>query len=204
MNFATNKASERAFGKAAAAVVPYGSRQGGFTLLELMVVIAVIGILATLAYSNLVDLISTNRAKETAQTMRSFAERALIEGKRLNESVTIQVDNNVIKYTVSSGGKSSTVQEELHSNFLGNRSNITAPTCENVPKESLVSFNAGAVSQVRIGISGIALKTDETQSQGYFVACDARAYCGAAVKVDGKNSFVACIKKGASASWGAL
>jgi len=44
-----------------------------------MVVIVIIGILATLAYSSLVDLISTNRAKETAQTMRSFAERALIE-----------------------------------------------------------------------------------------------------------------------------
>jgi len=140
------------------------------------------------------SLISTNRAKETAQTMRTFAERALIEGKRLNKSVTIKVYNNVIEYTV----EADKVQEQLHSNFSGSRKGTPPPNCENVPN---VSFNDGAVSQLRIGISGIV---KGSESQGYFVACDTRDYCGAAVKVDSKNSFVACIKKGASASWVAL
>jgi len=192
MKFATNKTSRQAFQKAGAAVF----KNGGFTLLELMVVIIIIGILATLAYSNLVDLIAANRAKETAQTMRTFAERALIEGKRLNDSVTISVVKNVIKYTVGSG--SSTVEEQLHSNFSGDRTD--APTCETV---KLVSFNGGAVSKLRIGISGI-VKKGSAESQGYFVACDTRDYCGAAVKVDSKNSFVACIKKGKNANWVAL
>jgi len=199
MKFVTNKTSKQASKKAGAAVIPYKGLRGGFSLLELMVVIIIIGILATLAYSSLMDMISANRAKETAQTLRSFAERALIEGKRLNESVTIEVDNDVIKYTVGAGGSSNIVQEQLNSNFSGNRKD--PPTCEDVP--GLVSFNGGAVSQLRIGISGIVEK-DTKKSQGYFVACDSRTYCAAAVKVDSKNSFVACIKKGASASWVAL
>jgi len=191
MRFAHNKASELALKKAAAAVFKNERFNRGFTMIEVMVVILIIGILASLAYSNLMDLIFTNRAKETAQTIRTFAERALSEGKRLNDGVTIKINNNVIQFTTKNGN---TTQEQLSGGFSG--ANVLTPTCENVPA---VSFNSGAVSKLNIGISGIALeegKDKPAKTEGYFVACDSRKnYCGAAVKVNGKNSFVACIKK---------
>jgi len=158
-------------------------------MIEVMVVILIIGILASLAYSNLMDLIFTNRAKETAQTIRTFAERSLIEGKRLNDAVTIKITKNVIQYTTTNG---KTTQEQLSGGFSGEYTIAPTTPCE-VPN---VPFNSGAVSQLNIGISGIALKGEPEKNQGYFVACDSRKnYCGAAVKVNSKNSFVTCIKK---------
>ena len=87
---------------------------------------------------------------------------------------------------------------------LGNgyRREEIAPDCA-TPMTTLVSFNSGADSQLKIGISGIAKEDNPAQNEGYFAACDAKGYCGAAVKVKSKNSFVACIKKPKS-NWEAL
>ena len=195
MKFAIYKTSRLALRKAGAAVNQKNWRiDRGFTLLEVMVVVIIIGILATLAYSSLMELVSMNRAKETAQTMRTFAERALSEGKRLNDPVTIKINDRIIQYETSTTPKS-TVQEALGTGF---KSSTTVPNCENVPN---FSFNEGAIVQLKIGISSIIQIKDPKSSQGYFVACDARDYCGAAVKVKDKNSFIACIKRAKSASW---
>jgi len=175
---------------AGAAVIQKNRRMsGGFTLMEVMVVVILIGILASLAYASLIELISTNRAKETAQTLRTFAERALNEGKRQNKTVTIKINGNVIQYKPEGSG-STTFSEPLGGGFSASDEK---PTCED--NTSIVSFNGGAKSQLKIGISSIVLESDATKSQGYFVACDARGYCGAAVKVNSKNFFVACIKR---------
>jgi len=179
---------------AGAAVSKNGGISGGFTLIEVMVVVIIIGILSTLAYSSLTEVIFTNRAKETAQTMRTFAERALSECKRQNDSVTIRINGNKnMEYRVMTSN--ATVEVPLGNGFS---SSSTTVTCESVPN---VSFNSGAVSKPKIGISSIVQADDRTKSQGYFVACDAQNYCGAAVKVNGKDSFVACIKKPKNANW---
>jgi len=176
---------------AGAAVIQKNRRMsGGFTLMEVMVVVILIGILASLAYASLIELISTNRAKETAQTLRTFAERALNEGKRQNKNVTIAVIGKEIQYTPEGSG-SVTIKEPLGNGFSAS-STEPAPTCES---GTLNRFNNGADSQLKIGISSIALKGDPAKTEGYFIACDARGYCGAAVKVNSKNFFVACIKR---------
>jgi len=202
MKYAIYKTSKPAFEKAGAAVSPYRRSHGGFTMMELMVVIIIIGILATLAYSNLMDLIFTSRAKETAQTMRAFAERALSEGKRTNKTVTIKInDNNQMEYKLNESGSSPSVIEPLNNSY--SQKDIK-PTDDCETSSNIVSFNGGAVSQLKIGISGIALEGDQTKTEGYFAACDAQNYCSAAVKVNGKNSFVACIKRPKNDNWEAL
>jgi len=169
-----------------------------------MVVVIIIGILATLAYSNLMELVSINRAKETAQTMRTFTERALLDGKRLNKTVTIAINDKVIQYTPE-GSNSVAASEPLGSGFSGNRANIPIPNCEK-DAQQLVSFNKGAKSQLKIGISSIVIESEDNtiKTQGYFVACDSRGYCGTAVKVNSKNSLIACIKRPNNANWEAL
>jgi hypothetical protein len=141
-----------------------------------------------MAYSSLTELIFTNRAKETAQTIRTFAERALAEAKRQNETATLRLDNNSIQYTIGAN----TVSTELSSGFSAE--NI-APNCVS---GGIVSFNEGVQSKLMVGLSSL------DPNEGYFAACDAKGYCGAAVKVDGKNSFVACIKRGKSTTWEVL
>jgi len=202
MKFAIYKTSRLALRKAGAAVLKNGGICKGFTLMEVMVVVIVIGILASLAYSSLMELVSMNRAKETAQTLRTFAERALNEGKRLNDTLTIKINDKVIQYETSITPKS-TVQEQLGSGFSGTRTEKPTSTCEkDIPD---VLFNPGATSQLKIGVSSIVLTSDKNKNEGgYFVACDARGYCGAAVKVKAKNSFIACIKRPKSTNWEAL
>jgi prepilin-type N-terminal cleavage/methylation domain-containing protein len=188
MIFATNKFPKSARKNAAPAVIPVYSGKSAFSLLELIVVIIIIGILSALAYANLMELIFTNRAKETAQTMRTFVERALAEGKRQDKDVVIAVDGNNITYTINS----QMVSEPLSGGF--DSKNVIAPDCEDIESSP---FSQSITSEPRIGISGV-------DGEGYFVACDPKGYCGAAVKVKKKNSFVACIKRAKSAKWEVL
>jgi prepilin-type N-terminal cleavage/methylation domain-containing protein len=171
--------------------------RGGFTMLELMVVIVIIGILASLAYSSLIDVIFTNRAKETAQAMRTFAERALMEAKRQNLVVELKLDGSNMVATFKEVKEDGTYEEPT--------SHKSQPLSDGFKREeSPPSFSElkvakafgpdGVTSQHVIGTSGIV-------SEGAFVACGGRDYCGAIVKRADNNSFKAWIKKGSKASW---
>jgi prepilin-type N-terminal cleavage/methylation domain-containing protein len=161
-------------------------------MLELMVVIVIIGILASLAYSSLIDVVFTNRAKETAQAMRTFAERSLAEAKRLSLVVERSLDGSnmvaKVKYDKESAPKPNlTIRQPLSDGF-----SKTPPSC---PEADLV-LNEPATSEQVIGLSGI--KT------ACFGACGGRDYCGAVVKMENSNSFEARIKRGSKAQWGAI
>jgi len=153
-------------------------------MMELMVVIIIIGILATLAYSNLMELILTNRAKETAQTIRTFTEKALMDAKRTSEIVTIELDGNNIKATMGNN----VVSEALGQGYLPQQI---------APVSGKDAFKNSVVSENRIGLSGVS-------KEGYLVACGFKDYCGGAVKSKDENSFKAYIKRGKNANWEAL
>jgi len=191
MKFAIYKTSGRALKKAGAAVIQNGRNSwrcgGGFTLIEVMVVIVIIGILSTLAYSSLTDLIFMNRAKEAAQTIRTFTERALMDAKRQNKTVLIQINGNAIIALDPENDYTEVAREAFSQGFSASSK---TPTPENVSN----SFNSGIESQVRIGLSGIT-------AEGYFAVCDTKGYCGGAVKLNKINSFRAYIKKGNNADW---
>jgi prepilin-type N-terminal cleavage/methylation domain-containing protein len=161
--------------------------RAGFTLLEVLVVVLIIGILATLGYASLMDLIFTNRAKESAQIMRTFAERSIAEGKRQNRDVTISLSNGSMTATINDAAVANAT---LSSGF--NR----PPDSDPVSGISQFAGNT-AISTPRLGFSGII-------GEGYFAACGARGYCGGAVKTTGENSFRAYIRRGTNANWEAL
>jgi len=192
MKFAIYKTSGWALKKASAAVSKNGGIYGGFTMLELVVVVVIIGILATLAYSGLTELIFVNRAKETAQTIRTFTERALIDAKRMNKPVRIYISTNpnaiIAADTASNGAEIS--REALSQGFLPDS---TSPPVTDVTN----CFNRGVKSQVQIGISGIT-------GEGFFAACGFKGYCAGTVKRKSENSFKAYIRRGTGKSWEVL
>jgi prepilin-type N-terminal cleavage/methylation domain-containing protein len=163
-------------------------------MLELMVVIVIIGILASLAYSSLIDMIFTNRAKETAQAMRTFAERALAEAKRQSLVVELSLDkgNMVAKFKEdkeSNPKENLTIRQPLSDGF-------SSPT-ESCPETGLNDvLNKPTISEQVIGLSGI--------KKACFGACGGKDYCGAVVKMENNNFFEARIKKGSGASWRAI
>jgi type IV fimbrial biogenesis protein FimT len=160
----------------------------GFTLIEVLTVVIIIGILATLAYSSLMELIFTSRAKETAQTIRSFTERALMDAKRKKGTVkiTMNVNNITAQIYNDDGTLANEISEVLSLGYTPDNNASVAGTS---------SFGAtGATSELRFGLSGIS-------KEGNFAACGTRGYCGAAVKTATNNSFVAFIRKGTGKDW---
>jgi prepilin-type N-terminal cleavage/methylation domain-containing protein len=155
-------------------------------MLELMVVIVIIGILASLAYSSLIDVVFTNRAKETAQAMRTFAERSLAEAKRQNMVVTLKLVGSDMQaeFKEDADDKNPVLKKQPLDGFSSNP--LSAP-------DGAENKNAGVNMQNVIGVSGI--------DPGAFVACGGKNYCAAAVKKADNNSFKAWIKKGSNASW---
>ncbi|MDR2582652.1 MAG: prepilin-type N-terminal cleavage/methylation domain-containing protein [Fibromonadaceae bacterium] len=187
MKFAIYRTSGRALRKAGAAVSKNGGIYNGFTLIEVMVVVIVIGILATLAYSSLVELISTNRAKEVAQTIRTFTERALMDAKRQNKVVRICIKGDAIiaEDTTATVTECGADNSKRISSELFNKSFSIIPNDVPVPG----TFKNDVKSEIRIGLSGIAGK-------GSFAVCDSRGYCGGAGKTTDENSFKAYIRRG--------
>jgi len=177
---------------AAPAVIPPIRGGGGFTLLELLVVITIIGILSALGFAGLMDVILINRAKESAQTMRTVLDRAVAEGKMQNNSVKIYLDANKIQYTIGTGSNAVTKSQNLGQGFSASDITDSYFKGPNFHKEG------GVEATVRIGLSGIP-------KEGYFVACGPRKFCSAIAKDKDKNSFTAYIKRGGnSSSWEAL
>jgi prepilin-type N-terminal cleavage/methylation domain-containing protein len=158
----------------------------GFTLLEVMVVVIIIGILSTLAYSNITEMIFTNRSKETAQTIRTFIEKSLLDAKRQNKEVRIYINGNaIIASEIGTNGKEIS-REALSQGFSGSN---------DPPPDNKKEFENDVKSEIRIGTSGIS-------KDGYFAACFKTCYCGGAVKLSTENSLKAYIKKGCK--WEAL
>ncbi|MDR2732629.1 MAG: hypothetical protein LBB36_05365 [Fibromonadaceae bacterium] len=129
------------------------------------------------------DIVFSNRAKETAQAMRTFAERSLAEAKRQNTTVKLELVGNDMVATI--GGKE--IRQPLSSGFSLDISFGSPVTFVGDSWENKVT------SVLLIGVSGIT-------EEGYFVACGARGYCGAAVKTKSKNSFTAYVRRG-KPSW---
>ncbi len=162
------------------------TRKKGFTLLEVIIVMVVIGILSTLAYSGLTGVIQTNRAKEAARVMTTFAERSITEGKTRKESVKIKLNANKIEATIGSAA-----QSELLPNGFS-----VPSTLGTLPSEcgGAANINKEIEAKVSIGFSGIS-------GPSCFMACNASGYCGATVKIKTENSFKASIRKGTSATF---
>ena len=64
----------------------------GFTLIEVLVVVAIIGILSGAGVSSLNSAIANNRLKDAIVNTRAFVEVMSEESKRLNDSLCIQFE----------------------------------------------------------------------------------------------------------------
>jgi type IV fimbrial biogenesis protein FimT len=79
-------------------------RACGFSLVELLVAIAVVGISLTFASSTLSDVLSNNRIRSTAELVYDALQEGRSEAMKRNAtvSVTVSASNAVINYTPGS------------------------------------------------------------------------------------------------------
>jgi len=163
----------------------------GFTLLELLVVIVIIGILSVLGYSSINELIQTNRAKEAARLITTFVERSLAEGKMRKDSVTITITGSTINARIGTFETS----EAVSNGFSASNSSMP-DTCEAAATNKQITSVPDITAMFKIG-------NDIKLGPVCFAVCNnSGSYCGGTLKVAERNYFTAKIKK--KNSWGAL
>lgn len=65
------------------------SREAGFTLIEVMIVVAIISILSALAFPSLSTLIPRNRTKAAARELRGYMQKAKLEAIKQNSDCLV-------------------------------------------------------------------------------------------------------------------
>ena len=88
-------------------------KQTGFTLIELMVVIAIVGILAAVAYPAYLESVNKSRradAKATMATMAQQLERCFTQYNRYKDKDCSVTDKDEKYYTEKPAGDSETIQ----------------------------------------------------------------------------------------------
>ncbi|WP_395502578.1 GspH/FimT family pseudopilin [Ectopseudomonas mendocina] len=73
--------------------MPSKTRTSGFTLVELMIVITLLAIVATIATPGFTDMIERNRLQSQAEALRSFLLYARGEAVTQRSTVTVETDD---------------------------------------------------------------------------------------------------------------
>jgi prepilin-type N-terminal cleavage/methylation domain-containing protein len=70
------------------------SRKRGVTLVEVLVVVAIMGILSGIGVASLRDAVANSRIKDAGINVTAFMQRAANEATRLNEKLVVMVENS--------------------------------------------------------------------------------------------------------------
>ncbi|MBP5247419.1 MAG: prepilin-type N-terminal cleavage/methylation domain-containing protein [Fibrobacter sp.] len=169
----------------------------GFTLIEALTVVAIIGILSAAGYASLRQAIANSRVKDAAYNMAAFSETAANKAKQISDTVCVKaVNNRLVAYKSACAlvSSNSTVLDRLE---MPTGVNIVTSVANALEGSNWNANGNGAEFVPRFGLSAAPL-------EGYFLVkyLDADLY-GAAVKVEHRNSFVSKISYNGT-SWSDL
>ncbi|WP_161881985.1 prepilin-type N-terminal cleavage/methylation domain-containing protein [Deinococcus alpinitundrae] len=143
-------------------------KQYGFTLLEILIVMVIIGILATILFFNFNAQLQKTRLRNAVTILSSDLERARSVSWRSGQNTKVQLLSNRTGYTYQQGGSSSTVifpdgvTASLSPTSLANAISYSAPFADTGAISgtfTLEAANPSYTSTIRvIGVTGKVIR----------------------------------------------
>lgn len=174
--------------------------KSGYTLVELLTVIAIIGILSSLGYSNFHRAVAIARTKDAAYNITAFMEKVANETRRINDTLCLkkETSNKLIVFKSSC--------ENVDGNSIRFDSLMIDPPVKintTTDNNGLEGPNFGISDAQFVPRPGVGLSC--SPFEGYVeVQYGGMDLYGAAAKTKRKNSYTPKIKYSGSASWSDL
>jgi prepilin-type N-terminal cleavage/methylation domain-containing protein len=173
--------------------------KSGVTLMEVMAVVAIMGILSGLGVAGLRSAVANARIKDAAYNVTAFMERTANDARRLNTTLCVvrEDDQTLTTYKAtcddatgsSKSGLEKVSELKLESPTKFIDSDVTGAVFKDSENKDLTNwYSNGATFKPRSGLSA-------APSSGYFaVQYGGRGLYGAALKMANKNSFMPMMK----------
>lgn len=184
--------------------------KSGFTLVELMAVVSIIGILSAMGVSSLQQAVVNTRTRDAAVNVAAFMERVAMESKQINSSVCVTVSGQTMTAYRASG---LTTESSACEGTVIDKMDVDAPvtfvsgsrTIENV---SCNLDSKSAIFIPRIGLGNFRGAADNgCAEQGFYMLCYGAANaqtCAAIVKTSNSNRFSSLLSHDGGLTWSKL
>lgn len=138
---------------------PYNTYQIGFTLVELMVTIAIIAIVASIAIPSFVNTIASNQIKSTSATIQTSINKAKADSVILRRSINWSYDATENSITVADNG-TTIANYDLNPNSTLTFNPATITTLV-ISKDGFIRTNTGGAVDLAIDIGDARTDTSD-------------------------------------------
>lgn len=180
----------------------------GFTLVELMAVVTIIGILSSLGVASLQQAVQNTRVRDAAVNVAAFMERVAQEAKQKNSPLCVTVNGNTMfarKYTESTSTCSNAADDivdrmEVEETVAFNSEN----TIDGISQD-MNMYGQNAIFVPRIGLTSFrGIYNNNAYSElGYYILCSGQT-CAGIVKKPSENRFGSYLSHDDGTTWSKL
>ncbi len=110
-------------------MLEFSPKKAGFTLIEVLVVVAIIGVLSTMGVVSLKNAVQNTRIKDAGINVTAYMERTANEANRLSSKLCVKVENGNLTLRTYKGDCTGELGEAIDEMSLEPPSAFVAGTC---------------------------------------------------------------------------